>query len=265
MAGITVGKSYILAMDRIALLSALIIAVLLAPVSAMAQRADKTPVQRSSRSATSSKSARTSHTSSTKSSGKTSKGASAAQVTAPMAGNAGAAPLEEGLEIERVKGLEEERLQADVKKDKRWFEDHMAEDLTSATSDGRLENKTQLIARYLDPANTVESEKYDELNVRAVRPFGDVIVVTGRLSQTVKGNNTQRRFTDVWVDRGGTLQQVATHVSAIEGGAQANNSAQPAASQPQGPNAGAGSAAQSSAAGQSPPSTRPTASASPSP
>ena len=150
-------------MDRIPLLLALDIGLLLNPGSATAQRPYKTPA-RTSRNVTTSKAARTSHTASTKSSSKTSK-ATLPTATSAVISDESAKALE-AMEVERVKGYEQERIQADLKKDKGWFEDHLAEDLTSATSEGRLENKAQLVARCLDPTNTVESEKYDELNVR---------------------------------------------------------------------------------------------------
>ena len=113
----------------------------------------------------------------------------------------------------------------------------------------------------------MESEKYDELSVRA---YGDVIIATGRLSQTGKGNNvpysTQTRFTDVWANRGGVWKQVAIHVSSIGAGDVASQSATPATTQPQSTNAGAASELQSPAATQAPQLTlRPTASASPAP
>ncbi len=263
-AGITISNSYILAMNRIALFAALIIGVLLAAVGARAQRPDKT-TSRTDRIASTSKPSRSSHASSTKSSGKTSKGTSPSLATSPQVGDGGAAALEEAVGVEQVTGLEQSRLHADLEKDRRWFEDHIADDLTGVTFDGRLENKAQLIARCLDPANSAESERYEELSVRAVRPFGDVIVATGRLSQTGKGNNIQRRFTDVWVNRGGMWQQVATHVSAIEGGNVPSQSAAPGAGLPQGPNGEAAAASQWPAASQPPHSNRPTASASPAP
>jgi hypothetical protein len=256
-------------MDRTAFLSALIIGVLLIPVSATAQRANKS-AGRTGKSETASKPSRThtssskssSNTSSSKNSTKTSKGTSpSSAVTAPLVGDGGAAALE-AMEVERVTRLEQDRLEADVKKDRRWFEDSLADDLTSATSDGRLENKAQVIARCLDPAATVESEKYEELSVRA---YGDVIIATGRLSQTAKGNNAQRRFTDVWVNRGGMWQQVATHISAVEAGNVASQSPAAAASQPQNPNTEATSGSPSPATTQPSQSTRPNASASPKP
>src|SRR4029453_518926 len=168
-------------MDRIPLLLALVIGLLLNPGSAPAQRPYKTPA-RTGRNVTTSKVAPTSHTTSTKNSSKTSKATSPSVATSAVISDESAKALE-AMEVERVTGLEQERIQADLKKDKRWFEDNLAEDLTSATSEGRLENKAQLVGRCLDPTNIVESEKYDELNVRA---YGDVIVVTGSRSQTGK-------------------------------------------------------------------------------
>ena len=256
-------------MDRNAFLSALIIGVLLVPVCATAQREDK-PTARTGKSESASKPSRTrtssskssSRTSSSKNSAKTSKGNSPSAVTSPLVGDGGAAALE-AMEVERVTRLEQERLEADVKKDQRWFQDSLADDLTSATSDGRLENKAQVIARCLDPATTVESEKYEELSVRA---YGDAIIAIGRLSRTANGNNTQKRFTDVWVNRGGMWKQVATHISAVEaGGNVASQSSAPAASQPQSPNSEVTPGSQSLAATQPSQPTRPSASASPKP
>ena len=252
-------------MDRIPLSLALVIGLLLNPGSATAQRPYKTPA-RTGRNVTTSKVAPTSHMTSTKSSSKTSKATSPSVATSAVISDESAKALE-AMEVERVTGLEQERIQADLKKDKLWFEDNLAEDLTSATSEGRLENKAQLVGRCLDPTNIVESEKYDELNVRA---YGDVIIVTGMLSQTGKGNNVpysiQRRFTDVWVNRAGMWQQVAMHVSPIGAPAGASQSATPATSQTQGAEGGAALELQSPTATQAPQITpRPTALASPTP
>jgi hypothetical protein len=252
-------------MDRIPLLLALVIGLLSNPGSATAQQPYKTPA-RTGRNVTTSKAAPTSHTTSTKSSSKTSKAASLSVAASAVISDESAKALE-AMEVERVTGLEQERIQADLKKDKRWFENNLAEDLTSATSEGRLENKAQLVARCLDPTNIVESEKYDELNVRA---YGDVIIVTGMLSETGKGNNVphsiQRRFTDVWVNRAGMWQQVAMHVSPIGAGDVASQSPTPATSQPRGAKGGAALELQSPTATQSRQLTpRPTAFASPTP
>jgi hypothetical protein len=254
------------AMGRIPLLLALVIGLLLNPGNATAQRPDKTTA-RTGRNATASKAGRTSHTTSTKSSSKAASKATSPTVAASAVISDESAKALEAMEVERVTSLEQERIQADLKKDRRWFEDCLGDDLTSATSEGRLENKAQLIARRLDPADIVESEKYDELSVRA---YGDVIIATGRLSQIGKDNNvpysTQTRFTDVWANRGGVWKQVAIHVSSIGAGDVASQSAMPATSPPQSTSAGAASGLPSPATTQAPPLTpRPTASASPTP
>jgi hypothetical protein len=253
--------------DRITFLSALIVAVLFIPVGAAAQRDKSTTRTNKSETASnptrihSSSSKGFANHSSSKSSANTSKGTSASGVGPPLGGGGSAAALE-AYEVERVTRLEQDRLEADVKKDRRWFEDSLADELTSATSDGRLENKAQVIARCLDPATPVDSEKYEELSVR---PYGDVIVAIGRLSQTTNGNTTQKRFTEVWANRGGMWQQVASHMSAIEPGSVASQPAAPAASPPQSPNSEATPGSQSPPPVQPSQSTRPSPSASPKP
>jgi hypothetical protein len=251
--------------DRIPLLLALVIALLLNPGTATAQRPYNTSA-RTGRNVTTSKAARTSHTTSTKSSSKTSKATAPSVATSAAISDESAKALE-AQDVERVTAFEQERIQADIKKERGWFDDYVAEDATSAGSDGRLENKVQLIARCLDPSNIVESEKYDELRVRA---YGDVIVVTGTRSQTGKGNNVpysiKERFTDVWVSQGGLWRQIAMHVSPIGATAGAGQSATPATSQPQGAKGGVALELQPPTATQAPQFTpRPTALASPTP
>lgn len=265
--GVALRKSYNRPVDRITFLSALIIAVLFVPVGATAQRDKSTARTNKSETAsnptrihTSSSKGSASHSSS-KSSANTSKGTSGSGVSSPLGGGGSAAALE-AWEVDRVTRLEQERLEADVKKDRRWFEDSLADELTSATSDGRLENKAQVIARCIDPATPVESEKYEELSVR---PYGDVIVAIGRLSQTANGNTTQKRFTEVWANRGGMWQQVASHISAIEPGSVASQAAAPVASPLQSPNNEATPGSPSPAPPQPSPSSRPSPSASPKP
>jgi hypothetical protein len=252
-------------MDRIPILLALMIGFLLTPGYARAQRLDK-QTTRSGRNASSANAARTPHTTSTKNSSKTSRATAPSVATSAPISDESAKALE-AQDVDRVTAFEQERIQADIKKNKLWFDDYLAEDVTSAGSDGRLENKVQLIARGLDPSNIVESEKYDELKVRA---YGDVIVVTGTRLQTGKGNNVpysiKQRFTDVWVSRGGLWQQVAMHVSPIGATDGTNLSAAAPAGQPQSTKAGAALEVASPSGSQAPQlSPRRTASASPTP
>jgi ketosteroid isomerase-like protein len=246
-------------MGRIRLLFALIIGVILNLEGAAAQRTQKTTVG-AGRSTNLAKPART-HTTSAKSSTKPSRASSNAAAASMQIPDVGSKAALEAMEIERVTRLENERIQADLKKDKNWFADNFADDITSANSEGILENKAQLIARCLDPANQLVSETYDELTVRA---YGDVMIVIGKLSQKGRSNDApydfQRRFTDVWVNRAGRWQQVAMHTSPIRAGAAPDQSAAVSATQPQSTN----SLAPSPAGRQSRPTPNP-ATPSPSP
>jgi hypothetical protein len=209
------------------------IGVILNLESATAKRPQKTTAGRNASLARPSRP----HTTSTKSSTKPSKASSNAAAASMPVADVGSKAALEAMEIERVTRLENERIQADLKTDKNWFEDNFADDITSANSEGILENKALLIARCLDPANQLESETYAELSVRA---YGDAMIVTGKLSQKGRSNgapyDVQRRFTDVWVNRAGQWQQVAMHRSPIQGGATPDQSAAVPGTQPQSPN-----------------------------
>jgi hypothetical protein len=243
--------------------------------NAMAQQLYK-QTERSGRNATIAKAAGTQHTTSTKSSSRTfkaTKGSSkTSKSTAPSLAASGAisdagAKALEAQDVERVTAFEQERIQADIKKEQGWFDNYLAGDVTSAGSDGRLENKAQLITRCLDPSNIVESEKYDELSVRA---YGDMIVVTGTRSQTGRSNNVpyniKERFTDVWVSRGGLWRQVAMQVSPIGATDGASQSPTAPGSQMESTKARTASESQSPAANRAPQlSPHTTASVSPAP
>src|SRR5438067_4514729 len=136
-------------MDRTPLLVGLLIGVLLDPVTATAQRSDKTST-RTGRGITSSKAARTPHTTSPKTATKRSSSTKTSKTTSPSTLIPdGTVRVLETMEVERVTHLEQERIQADLKKYKGWFEDSLADDLTSVTAEGLLENKAQVIARCL--------------------------------------------------------------------------------------------------------------------
>jgi hypothetical protein len=161
-----------------------------------------------------SRSSGASNKNSSKNSKKDSKANSAVAAVAPL--NDSKAALE-AMEVERVTGLEQASLQANFKKDEAWFRDYLADDLTFTNPDGVVEDKARLIARSVDPANTVESKTYDQLTVR---PYGeDVIIATGKLSEKGRRNNAdytvQRAFTHVWVNRLGQWQEVAIQESPI--------------------------------------------------
>lgn len=146
----------------------------------------------------------------------------------PVASGSTEKSAEEKTWVEQITRLEHERIQADLKKDKTWYDNYFADDFTVVTPDGRIEDKTQFIADCLDPAGTMDSETFDDFKTRV---YGDVVVATGKASckGKTKGQDydTQRRFTSVWVNRAGRWQQVAMQRTTVVPGQEPSPSPQP--------------------------------------
>ena len=222
-------------MHRSTLVLALLVGVILIFGRATAQRTDKTTMPTSKVP----RPAHVQHTSSTKSSSRNStKPAKSGTALPSVEPDEGSRAALEAMEVERVTRLEQEYIQAEIKKDKAWLKEYFADDLTGVTSEGVFEDKARLIDHCLEPTNTLESKTYDQLTVR---PYGDVMVVTGKLSQKGQSNNSeynvQRTFTHVWVNRLGHWQQVAIHESPILPGGTTSQAATPSARQLQTPEA----------------------------
>lgn len=133
------------------------------------------------------------------------------------AANAAATPTPSGNVEQEVKQVEQEFVQADLKKDIAWYERHWADELVSTTGrTGKVTNKAEELAGAKDPASVVTSEN---IEVRQVQAYGDVAVATGKYA--VKGKDKDGPFdrhglfTDVWVKRDGRWQVVASHSSLI--------------------------------------------------
>jgi hypothetical protein len=178
----------------------------------------------------------------TKDSNKGNKGNNAYAAVAPLDNSKAGL---EAVEVDLITGLEKDSIQAGLKKNRSWFQNYLADDLTGANPDGVFEDKAKMMGRYLNPANVVESRTYDELTVR---PYGeDVMIATGKVSEKGKSNNApydvQRTFIHVWVNRFGQWQQVAIQESPIQPGAAPGKSAAPSSGQRQAPEAPAPSPA----------------------
>ena len=173
---------------------------------------------------------------STKDSNKESKAATSNAYVAPLDNSKAGL---QAVEVDLITGLEKDGIEAGLKKNRNWYQSYLADDLTGTNANGVSEDKEKLMARALDPANVVESRTCDELTVR---PYGeDVMIATGKVSEKGKSNNTeydvQRTFIHVWVNRLGQWQQVAIQESPVQPGAAHNQTATPAMSQTQGPDA----------------------------
>ena len=113
-----------------------------------------------------------------------------------------------------IRQLEKERSQASLRGDITALERIIAEDFNAVGSSGAIRNKAQWLADHKSGVLKVESQTFDNVNVRV---YGDAAVVTGLTTQ--KGQDRgkdisgQFRFTRVYVKRNGQWQIVATHNS----------------------------------------------------
>lgn len=114
--------------------------------------------------------------------------------------------------------LERDIGDANVRRDKAFFERIEADEFIFTDSAGGTTTKAEDVASLDKPAGVMKLTSYvvDEMKVRI---YGKTAVVGGRATVTLKGNDrevvNQSRFTDVFVKRDKRWQLVAGHSSRI--------------------------------------------------
>lgn len=114
--------------------------------------------------------------------------------------------------------LERDIGEANIKRDKAFFERIEADEFIFTDSSGGVTTRAQDVASLDSPPGAFKLISYvpDEMRVHV---YGDTAVVTGRVTtESRNGERTvtsQSRFTDVFVKRGGRWQIVAGHSSRI--------------------------------------------------
>jgi len=107
---------------------------------------------------------------------------------------------------------------ANVKRDKAFFERVEADEFVFTDSGGGITTKAEDVASLDKPAGETKLISYvpDDMKVRV---YGRTAVVTGRITSTYKRQDkeivSRTRFTDVFVKRDGRWQLVAGHSSQI--------------------------------------------------
>ena len=107
---------------------------------------------------------------------------------------------------------------ANVRRDKAFFERVEADEFVFTDSGGGITTKAEDVASLDKPAGEFKLVSYvaDEMKVRV---YGKTAVVTGRATMTLRGKDREvvnrSRFTDVFVKRDGRWQIVAGHSSRI--------------------------------------------------
>ncbi|MBV9958322.1 MAG: nuclear transport factor 2 family protein [Acidobacteria bacterium] len=114
--------------------------------------------------------------------------------------------------------LERDIGEANIKRDKAFFERIEADEFIFTDSSGGLTTKAQDVASLDSPPGAFKLVSYvpDEMSVQV---YGDTAVVTGRVTTVSRSAErsvtSQSRFTDVFVKRKGRWQLVAGHSSRI--------------------------------------------------
>lgn len=138
---------------------------------------------------------------------------SAASLSTPVA--AATSAQTENVE-QTIRRLDSERSQAIVRGDTATLERIYADDYSNVGTSGAVRNKAQAIADNKSGALKIESQSFDNVNVRV---YGDAAIVTGLVTQKGqdKGKDIsgQIRFTRVYVKRNGQWRIVAGHSSRV--------------------------------------------------
>jgi ketosteroid isomerase-like protein len=118
---------------------------------------------------------------------------------------------------EKIKLLDREWNEAYQRRDVEALKRILADDWTAIDGAGLIISKQQLLERVASSPEQFERLKFDEFRLRL---FGDVAIVTGRLS--IRGSNDEdnvfslrQRFTRMYVKRNSSWQAVAAHVTVI--------------------------------------------------
>jgi hypothetical protein len=114
--------------------------------------------------------------------------------------------------------LERDIGQANIKRDKAFFERVEADEFVFTDSGGGITTKAEDVASLDKPPGEFRLVGYDVDQMKA-SVYGKTAVVTGRITSTYRGGGRESvirtRFTDTFVKRGGRWQIVAGHSSRI--------------------------------------------------
>lgn len=137
----------------------------------------------------------------------------------PVSGAAQSAVLKKEAKVAaELTQLEKDIGQANIRRDKAFFERIEADEFIFTDSIGGVTTKAEDVASLDKPAGEFKLVSYEVDDVQ-VRLYGKTAVVTGRTTTVSKGKErevtSRSRFTDVLVRRGGRWQIVAGHSSRI--------------------------------------------------
>jgi uncharacterized protein (TIGR02246 family) len=118
--------------------------------------------------------------------------------------------------VEKIRSLDEERIQAQIHADARALDRIYADDFIGIGPSGTVRTKPQVLADFTSHDLKFQSITTDDVRIRV---YGNTVVETGRSTMVGqdKGKVVPRdnRFTRVWVKRQGRWRLVANHYSTL--------------------------------------------------
>jgi uncharacterized protein (TIGR02246 family) len=118
--------------------------------------------------------------------------------------------------VEKIRSLDEERIQAQIHADARALDRIYADDFIGIGPSGTVRTKPQVLADFTSHDLKFQSITTDDVRIRV---YGNTVVETGRSTMVGqdKGKVVPRdnRFTRVWVRRQGRWRLVANHYSTL--------------------------------------------------
>jgi Domain of unknown function (DUF4440) len=120
---------------------------------------------------------------------------------------------------EKIRQLQQDKLNAQMKNDVSWAQQHLADGFMAGHSWGKWETKADFIRDFQSRANKWTSGNISDVQVAT---FGSTTAVTHyRFTYDATFNGTHRArpviCSDTWVNDSGTWKLAATHCSVSEG------------------------------------------------
>jgi hypothetical protein len=120
---------------------------------------------------------------------------------------------------EKIKQLQQDQINAQMKNDASWAQQHLAQEFVAGHSWGKWETKAELIKNWENKANKWSSGNISDVHVAT---FGsNTAIAHYKFTYDAAFNGTHRArsviCTDTWVNESGTWKSAANHCSVSEG------------------------------------------------
>ena len=120
---------------------------------------------------------------------------------------------------DKVKQLQQDQINAQMKNDVSWAQQHLADGFISGHSWGKWETKAELIKSWQSNANKWTSGNISDVHVATFGSSAAVVHYKFTYDATIEGTHRARSVicSDTWVNDSGTWKSAANHCSVTDG------------------------------------------------